>query len=104
LQYTEFGSDVDSSPTTDKRKYGITLRARRQLSELLSGNLGAGYERRFQEGGTVNVITPSVGLTYLLGQDFTASLSYKYVDSDTSGQGTDTYRVNRVILEIRKTF
>ncbi len=102
LYYSTFdGSGVDRT-----RKLGGGVNARYSLTEKLNGRLAANvehYEYRTVSGHTRRVYI-SPGLSYTLPWNTNISLSYAFVDYDSSARFAENYTVNRVMLEARKTF
>lgn len=102
LYYSTFdGEGVDRT-----RKLGGGVNAKYSLTEKLNGRLAANfehYEYRTTAGHTRRIYV-SPGISYSLPWDTSISLSYAFVDYDSSARYAENYTVNRVMLEARKTF
>lgn len=102
--YTEF-SDGNSGQLKNKR-YSGGFGSSYELVQDLRGSLGFTYEnyRNILVGGTTDKYYLDCGLNYSFGKDLTAGLTYKYINYSSAEIVTDNYRVNRVILEVKKVF
>ncbi|CAH2031359.1 TIGR03016 family PEP-CTERM system-associated outer membrane protein [Trichlorobacter ammonificans] len=102
--YSEFKQTETGSMRT--KKYGGTARGQCELSSDLSGTLSFTAEKyeQPQQGSYTRRLLASAGLSYLLAEQLTLSLSYYYADYYSPGIATDNYHVNRGIVEIRKVF
>ena len=102
FSYSDFsGPDID----TDKR-YGARLTVRHELLPNLSGNLMCSvdrYDRRFTDDHLRRIIV-NPSLSYALPNEFTIGLYYYYIDSHSSHVPEDKYNVNRVGIQLTKTF
>jgi hypothetical protein len=100
------GTNVDISS-----KYGAGITANYELMTKLNGTLAGSIERydhRSTNSYTRRILV-NPALSYALPWDFAVALNYVFVDSysptvQTPTVQTDTYQVNRVILELRKSF
>jgi hypothetical protein len=92
--------------TLDTKKYGAIVRGQYELTADLQGNLAftaekyerpilGSYTRRFQVDS---------GLGYLLAKDLTVSLTYIYTGYYSPEIVSDNWHVNRVMVELKKTF
>jgi uncharacterized protein (PEP-CTERM system associated) len=102
LTYSEFsgaGIDIENS-------YGAGITAMHELAENLTGNLRCSvdrYEHRITDSYTRRIlVNPS--LSYTLPREFTIGLNYVFIDSYSPVTLIDRYQVNRVSLELRKSF
>ncbi len=102
--YTEF-SDAISDKLKTKR-YSGGINSSYELVQDLRGTLGFTYEnyRDLLVDGTTNKYYVNCGLNYSFGKDLSAGLTYKYINYSSAEIATDNYRVNRVILEVKKVF
>jgi hypothetical protein len=102
ISYSEYsGAAID----VDKR-YGVGLTASHELFENLIGNLNFSvdrYDHRETETYSRRIlVNPS--LTYTLPHEITIALNYTFINSYSPKTIDDRYNVNRVSLEIRKSF
>ena len=44
------------------------------------------------------------GISWLVGKDLNLGLYYKFIDYSSAETADDNYQINRVILEVKKTF
>ena len=93
------------------RMYGGKIQGGYEFTSDLKGNVGFTAEKYDNEtipGGTATTYTRrflvNSGFTYQLGDQFSVSLNYIYVDSHSPGIPTDNASVNRVTLALAKTF
>ncbi len=102
--YSEFvQTETDSVQT---RKYGATVRGQFELVTDLSGSLSftvEKYEQPLIDSYTRRFQFDSV-LSYLLAKQLSLSLSYFHTNYNSPNIETDNYFVNRVSLELKKTF
>ncbi|HDQ41828.1 MAG TPA: hypothetical protein ENN39_12495 [Desulfonatronum sp.] len=103
-------------PKATKTGAGVILN--HELARSLTGNAGLSFSRRkedrifLDQDGRVQTAQDQVkewqtrlGLSCLLGEDFTAGLNYLYIHSSSDDSfSDDNYRENRVTLEVRKIF
>jgi uncharacterized protein (PEP-CTERM system associated) len=91
---------------------GGTITVGRQIWPQLSGDLSAAYtDTKDDAAGDLELIRLGASLTYLLAEDFTASLSYSFLDRSSDragagvggGQGFDL-RENIVSVRVLKVF
>ena len=105
--YSEYvKTETDSLQT---KKYGVTAQGQYEILSGLNGKLAVTTEKYEQHdqplrSSHTNRIQIDSGLSYLLAREMTAALSYVYVDYSSPGVATDNWHVNRVTLEIKKTF
>jgi hypothetical protein len=102
VSYSEFsGTEIDV-----EKRYGAGITARHELAENLVGSLTCSvdkYEHRDTNSYSRRILlTPS--LSYTLPHEFTIGLNYTFIDSYSPVTLTDRYQVNRVSLELRKSF
>lgn len=96
-------------PLTDSRRersYAGSLAGRYDITENLAGTLSfsaAKYERDVLSGNSWRFLV-NPGLIYTFPREITLALNYYFIDSSSDSFSSDTYRVNRVVLEARKTF
>ncbi|MEI6206632.1 MAG: TIGR03016 family PEP-CTERM system-associated outer membrane protein [Desulfuromonadales bacterium] len=102
--YTEF-SDANTEKSKNKRYSGGFTSAFELLQDL-RGTLGFTYEY-YQDlllNGTTDKYYVDCGLSYSFGKEWTAGLTYKYIDYSSATIAADNKQVNRVILEVKKVF
>jgi hypothetical protein len=102
ISYSEYsGPSID----VDKR-YGVGFIANHELLQNLSGSINFSvdrYEHKDTETYTRRIlVNPS--LSYTLPYEITIGLNYTFVNSYSPKTIDDRYNVNRVSLEIRKSF
>jgi hypothetical protein len=102
LSYSEYsGAGIDI-----QKRYGFGFNASRELLPNLSGAISCSFERyEHKESGTYSrriLVNPS--LNYALFHEISVVLNYIFVDSYSQKDLEDKYKVNRVSLEIRKSF
>ena len=88
-------------------KYGAAITASHELTTKLNGTISGSIERynhTIAASSYTRRIYINPALTYTLPRDFTVALNYVFVDSYSPGVLNDTYQVNRVILELKKSF
>lgn len=102
--YAEF-----SDTTTDKlktKRYSGGFTSSYEVIDSLHASLGLIYE--YYSDVLLNGITRKYyvdsGLAYSFGKGLSAGLSYKYVDYSSAQIASDNKRVNRIILEAKKSF
>jgi hypothetical protein len=104
FSYSELRDPFTDTRTESSYSGGFT--GRYELSENLVGTFGFSAER--YEGDDLNgnswrfYVNP--GLSYTFPREITLALNYYFVDSSSDNLSNDDYRVNRVVLEARKTF
>jgi predicted porin len=102
------GSNGNSSGTNadTSNKYGAGITANYELLSRLNGTLSGSIERYDQKSTNsyTRRILVNSALTYALPWDFAVALNYVFVDSYSPTVQTGTYQVNRVSLELRKSF
>lgn len=102
--YTEF-ADATADILKNKR-YSGGFTSQYDILQNLRGTLGLTYEYYTDErlpAFTRKYFVDS-GVTYSAGKDITIGLSYRYVDYSSPKIVADNYRVNRGILEVKKSF
>jgi hypothetical protein len=107
-EYTPTKTDpLQTNPGSLKtKKYGATAGCMYELTTDLNGRLGITaekYEYPQLDSHTRRYQVDS-GLSYLLAEQLTASLSYIFVDYYSPDIATDNKHVNRAMVEIKKTF
>jgi len=102
--YSEYVLTKTDSQLT--KKYGATVRGQYELTQKLNGNLAVTAEKYEQPtlGSYTRRLEVHSGLSYLLAEHLTASLSYIYVEYYSPGIVYDNRHVNRAMVEIKKTF
>ncbi len=106
LGYSEYVlTTIDPVKT---KKYGATARGQYEFTVDVSGNLAftaEKYELPLQvQGSSIKHLQIDSGLSYLLAEKLTASLTYIYAQYTSPGITSNNYHVNRGMIEIRKTF
>jgi hypothetical protein len=102
VSYSDYSGDnidVDKS-------YGATFTASHEFLPNLSGSLNFSidrYDHREIDTYTRRILV-SPSLSYMLPREFTVSLYYTFVDSYSPKTLDDRYQLNRVSLELRKSF
>lgn len=93
-----------SRGTTETTRVGFTLN--HELSARLSGSLDV--SRQLQDGSISETERweGGVGLKYLLSEEYVADLWYRVKNAYATGSNSDrdTYRVNRIGLQLTRTF
>lgn len=102
LSYSDYkGEKVDRT-----KRYGVGVTGKYDLTEKLGSSLTAKvdrYDYRDPSGNTRRIfITP--GLSYSLPWETNLSLSYYFINYHSASRYEDNYSLNRVVLEVRKTF
>jgi hypothetical protein len=101
VYYSKYdGINVDMT-----RKYGAGITGRYEITAKLTGNISFNAEKYDHSTGSYTrrfYVNPALG--YALPWDITVALNYTFVDYYSPGVFNDNYRVNRVILEVKKTF
>lgn len=102
--YTEF-LDANTDKLRNKR-YSGGFTGAYELVQDLRASLGVTYEKYedLQRNGTTDKYYVDFGLNYNFGKELTVGLTYKYIDYSSAEIATDNYQVNRVILEVKKSF
>ncbi|MBC7961372.1 MAG: TIGR03016 family PEP-CTERM system-associated outer membrane protein, partial [Steroidobacteraceae bacterium] len=102
--YTEF-SDANTDTLKNKRLSG-GFSSVFEITQDLRSTLGLTYEkyRNLLPGGTTDKYFVDCGLNYNFGKELTAGLTYKYIDYSSARIVADNKQVNRVMLEVKKTF
>jgi hypothetical protein len=102
LTYDDFsGTEID----VDK-SYGAGISASHELLPNLTGSISCNadkYEHREINSYTRRILVNS-SLNYILPREFSIGLNYTFVDSYSPETLSDRYQVNRVSLELRKSF
>lgn len=104
LYYSEFSAA--NTDTLETRKYGGEIHVGRELTARLSGRvsfLAEKYEQPLIPGITRRLLAEA-GLSYLLAEKLSLSLSYIYVDYYSKEIFEDNRHINRGIIEIKKVF
>jgi hypothetical protein len=87
-------------------KYGAGITAKYELTTKLIGTLtgsAESYHHRSTNSNSRRILV-NPALSYTLPRDFAIALNYVFVDSYSPVTQTDTYQVNRVFLELKKSF
>ena len=90
----------------ETRKYGATLLGQYEFAADLNGTLSLTaekYEQPLLDSYTRRILADS-SLSYLVAEQLLASISYMYVGYYSPDIAYDNRHVNRVIVEIKKTF
>jgi hypothetical protein len=86
------------------KKYGATVRGQHAFTADLNSNLAFTLEKYEQQSSYTRRFQADSGLSYLVGKQLTASLTYIYTGYDSPGIATDNRHVNRAMIEIKKVF
>jgi len=102
--YSEF-----TDTTADKlkiKRYSGGFTSGYEVIDSLHANLGLTYEyyQDVQLNGITRKYFVDSGLNYSFGKDLSAGLSYKYIYYSSGQILGDNKRVNRVILDVKKSF
>lgn len=102
--YTEF-LDANTDRLKNKR-YSGGFTGAYELVQDLRASLGLTYENyeNLLRNGTTDKYFVDCGLNYNFGKELTVGLTYKYIDYSSAAIDTDNKQINRVILEVKKTF
>lgn len=102
--YTEF-LDANTDRLKNKR-YSGGFTGAYELVQDLRASLGLTYENYedLLRNGTTDKYFVDCGLSYNFGKELTVGLTYKYIDYSSAIIVTDNKQINRVILEVKKTF
>lgn len=98
-----YDSDIDR---LDTRRYGGTLNFFHELTSRWSGIFtfsGHKYEEKLDDTWTRRLIG-SLGLSYMIAEDFTTTLTFYRIDSHSPQVPDDRFETNRVFLEARMVF
>ena len=101
--YTQQTNSTNQN-TLQTKKYGATVRGQHEFNADLKGNLAFKTEKYEQQGSYTRLFQVDSGLSYLLGKQLTASLTYIYTEYYSPGIATDNRHVNRAMIEIKKSF
>jgi hypothetical protein len=102
LRYSEFsGTEIDA-----EKSYGAGITLRHELLPNLSGSLSCNVDKyeHADTGTYTRRILVNSSLSYTLPREFTIGLNSTFVDSYSPETLEDRYQVNRVSLELRKSF
>lgn len=102
--YSEYVlTETDSLQT---KKYGAVAQGHYEMLPDLNGRLAVTSERyeQWPLGNSTTRFQIDSGLSYLIARQLTALLSYVYVDYHSPDIVEDNRYVNRVMLELKKTF
>lgn len=102
--YTKYADGETEQTTTESISSGIS-----GLLEVLPGikvNLGFTYENYHdvQIASYTNKYFVDSGISWLIGKDLNLGLTYKFIQYTSDQAVSDNYEINRVRLEVRKTF
>lgn len=102
LSYAKYSGDVIDT----ENRYSAGITARYELGARLVANLAASVEKYdHRESNTyTRRILVNPALTYPLPKEVFLTLNYVYADYYSPLLYADNYTVNRVMLEVRKTF
>ena len=104
LSYAKYsGGNVDIDI---QNRYSGGITAKYELATKLNGTLSCSvekYDHRVSQSTTTRIIL-NPGLGYTLPKEVTIALNYTFIDSSAPGISSDNYQVNRVVLEVRKSF
>lgn len=97
---------LTKTDTLQTKKYGATVSGKYEFTADLSGSLAFTAEKYEQQllGSYTNRLQVDSGLSYLLANQLTVSLSHVYADYNSPGIVEDNRHVNRAMIEIKKTF
>lgn len=102
--YSEYvQTETDSVHT---KKYGAMVQVNYELANDLNSRVSFAAEKFEQPSNASNTerLAVNAGLSYLLAEKLTASLTYIYVQYTSPGIIANNYHVNRAMLEIRYLF
>lgn len=103
-QYSEFV--LTKTDALQTKKYGATLRGQYEFITDLNGSLGITAEKYDQQllGSYTRRFQVDSALSYLLATQLSVSLAYVYTNYYSPGIETDNRHINRIMIEIKKTF
>jgi hypothetical protein len=87
-------------------KYGAGITAKLELTTKLTGSLTSSIERynKTSTNSYTRRILVNPILSYALPREFTIGLNYAFIDSYSPVTLTDRYQINRISLELTKSF
>jgi hypothetical protein len=102
LSYSNFsGTEIDVN-----NRYGAAINARYELAPNISGSLACSVDKYDHQD--INTYTRRIllnpSLNYALPHEINITLNYVFIDSYSPKTLEDRYQVNRVSLELRKSF
>jgi len=102
--YIEY-EDAETEQSTEKN-YSAGFTSSLEVLPDIKINLGFTYENfhDVQIDSYTDKYYVDSGISWLAGKDLTVGLTYKYIDYSSAETAADNYRINRVILEVKKTF
>lgn len=86
------------------KKYGATVRGQHEFTADLNSNLAFTVEKYEQQSSYTRRFQVDSGLSYLVGKQLTASITYIYTGYYSPGIAIDNRHVNRAMIEIKKVF
>lgn len=98
--------DPTDTGSIKTKKYGATVRGQYELTPYLKGNLAfvaEKYEQQTMESYTRRIQVDS-SLGYLLARELTVLLTHIYTGYYSPEIVADNWHVNRVMIELKKTF
>jgi hypothetical protein len=102
--YTEF---VDTKiDTMTKKRFSAGVMGNYELLQDLRGTLGFNYEHYnyLLDNGHTNKYSVNSSLNYYLGRGLSSSVSHSFIDYASPTIVADNKRINRFIIELRKSF
>jgi len=102
--YIEY-EDAETEETTTKT-YAAGINSLLEVLPDIKVNLGFTYENYHdvEIASYTDKYFVDSGISWLAGKDLNLGLYYKFIDYSSAETADDNYRINRVILEVRKTF
>jgi len=97
--------DAETEQTTTET-YAAGFNSSLEILPDIKVNLGLTYENYHdvEIASYTDKYYVDSGISWLTGKDLTLGLYYKLIDYSSAETAADNYRINRVILEVRKTF
>jgi len=98
-------ADAETEQTTTKT-YSAGINSSLEVLPDIKVNLGFTYENYHdvEIASYTDKYFVDSGISWLLGKNLNLGLYYKFIDYSSAETAADNYQINRVILEVRKTF
>jgi len=98
-------ADAETEQTTTK-SYSAGINSSLEVLPDIKVNLGFTYENYHDVdiASYTDKYYVDSGIFWLAGKDLSLGLSYKFIDYSSAETAADNYQINRVILEVKKTF
>jgi len=98
-------ADAETEQTTTK-SYSAGINSSLEVLPDIKVNLGLTYENYHDVdiASYTDKYYVDSGIFWLAGKDLSLGLSYKFIDYSSAETAADNYQINRVILEVKKTF